>query len=126
MVLDLFFFCLFCLLICVVGFFGGLFVCLFIFWCAFWFLRIFKNKSLHVYRVRQMVDSPFIRDTLTFVCFSDTKLSPGRSDVEDTHSSLSELAGNEDQGLTSAVGHARPRALHPIWGSSVSGDASPE
>lgn len=41
--------------------------------------------------------SSLIQHTLSFVHFSETKLGPGDSEVEDTNSSFSELVGDKDQ-----------------------------
>lgn len=38
-----------------------------------------------------------IQHTLSFVHFSETKLGPRESEVEDTKSSFSELVGDKDQ-----------------------------
>lgn len=47
--------------------------------------------------MRQTVGSSLIQHTLSFVYFSETKLGPEESEVEDTNSSFSELVGDKDQ-----------------------------
>lgn len=60
---------------------------------------------------------PLIQHILSVVHLSETKLRPGESEVEDIHSSLSELAGTKDHQTGIAVdccGHSMPRSQKDI------------
>lgn len=72
---------------------------------------------------------PLIQHILNFVHFSETKLGPGESELEDIHSSLSELVGNKDHQTDIAVdccGHSMPRSQKDSLDCEWSGDTSLE